>query len=209
VKSVYREYIRLYSMMSDETASIRKFDFMKYAARSVTDLDKGDFTVYNTDLDERGNKNALEMLQTFEDTTLLVKDHLNKQYREVFFDTDRNKICKDGVFRSRGDRETRRGDRDDDRDRRKDDRGDDRDRRRSDRRDEDRYDKRDRDGDRDRARDGDRDRDDRRGGSKRDDRDRGRDDRDDKRDDKRDEKRGYRSRDGDRGSRDSGRRYDR
>jgi len=201
VKSVYREYIRLYTMMSDETASIRKFDFMKYAARSVTELDKGDCTVYNTDLDERGNKTALEMLQTFEDTTRDVKDHLNKQYREVFFDTERNKIVKDGTFRSRGDRETRRGDRDDDRDRRKDDRGygDDRDRRRSDRRDEDRYDKRDRDGDRDRARDGDRDRDDRRYGDRdrRDDRDRGRDDR------------GYSSRDRDRGSRDSGRRYDR
>lgn len=159
--------------MSDETKSIRKFDFMKYASRSVKDLDSGDATVFSTDLDERGNKTPMEMLRTFEDTTQLVKECLNKQYRAVFFDQDRMKITKDGTFASR---ETTRGSRDrDERDRyRKDD---DRDRRSRDRRDEDRldrgldrdgrdkYDKRDRDYD-DKKRRDDRDRRDDRGGDR-------------------------------------------
>merc|ERR1719229_2123673 len=57
---------------------------MKYAARSVTDLYKEPATIYTQDLDEKGNKSALDMLRTFEDTISLVKKAQNWQYRAVF-----------------------------------------------------------------------------------------------------------------------------
>merc|ERR1719150_1388590 len=190
-------------MVTQETQSMRKFPMMKYAARSVTDLYKEPATIYTQDLDEKGNKSALDMLRTFEDTISLVKKAQNWQYRAVFFDPDREKIVKDGIFAGR-DRETR-GSRDRDRDDdryRKDDRGDDRDRRRRDedrldrgldrdRDSRDKYDKRERGGDR--YDDRDRRDDDKK---RREDRDRGRDDRISR---ARSDDRGYSSRDRDRG----------
>merc|ERR1719499_2681933 len=151
-------------MVSDETSAIRNVHYMKYAPRSIQDLDMGDFTVYPVDLDERGNKSPSDMLCTFDDTAQKVKEHMNKMYRNAFFRKNRANA------RRGGDRETRGAYRDD-RDRRKDDRGDDRDRRSRDRRDDDRLDRgldRDRDSrDKyDRKDRYDRDRDDRRGGSK-------------------------------------------
>jgi len=150
IRAVFREYLNMYHMMLDETQSIRKFDFMRYASKSIKELDRGDASIYTRELDDTGRKSPLEMMQTFEETTLNVKEFMNKQYREVFFDQDRNKIVKTGLWSSseRKGRDTQGGRyRDEERgggDRyrdRKDDRRYDEDRggRRSDRREDDRY----------------------------------------------------------------------
>lgn len=72
----------MYSMIMDESNVIRKHSVMRYATRSTKELDRGD-AAYHRSLDT--DRGVADMLRSFEDTTMQIKDCLNKQFRNQFF----------------------------------------------------------------------------------------------------------------------------
>merc|ERR1719445_1166159 len=124
IDNIYKSYRALWQLMNEETDQIRRHPLMRYASRTIRELDTGDFVPRRV-LDK--DVGTLKALQQFYDITSAVKDSLNKDYRKHFFresgraarridkDSDKDQITSRirGGDTDRGDRDRRGRDRDD------------------------------------------------------------------------------------------------
>jgi len=100
----------MYHMILEETDRIRENGNMMFASRSVLNLDRKDVQLPKRLEDD----NVLDMLQDLCKEVRNVKEKLNKEYRNKFFNTVKRKLETDPIApRSRRSRDSgRRGDRD-------------------------------------------------------------------------------------------------